>query len=178
LKSQLESESAIHIAELAKIKEDGVNEKIESANQWKELEEQFTKTIEELKGNMDEEVEKQRIVERKAAVTVRELKKQVKAEKNRADKLQEKLRDIDTSQISIQERLSVPHVAAHRDETSSIGSWSVPTEFEGCTILTGVEADALMNKNKGLMESNLQLEEQVRALEKNQIQMSEELASR
>jgi hypothetical protein len=82
LKSQLESESAIHIAELAKIKEDGVNEKIESANQWKELEEQFTKTIEELKGNIDEEVEKQRIVERKAAVTVRELKKQVKVSPN------------------------------------------------------------------------------------------------
>jgi hypothetical protein len=82
LKSQLESESAIHIAELAKIKEDGVNEKIESANQWKELEEQFTKTIEELKGNIDEEVEKQRIVERKAAVTVRELKKQVKVPPN------------------------------------------------------------------------------------------------
>ena len=55
---------------------------------------------------------------------------------------------------------------------------SVPTEFEGSTILTGSEADALMNKNKALMESNLQLEEQVRALEKNQIQMSEELASR
>jgi len=55
---------------------------------------------------------------------------------------------------------------------------SVPTEFEGVTILTGNEADALLNKNKGLMESNLQLEEQVRALEKNQIQMSEELASR
>ena len=82
MKSQLESESAIHIAELAKIKEDGVNEKIESANQWKELEEQFTKTIEELKGNIDEEVEKQRIVERKAAVTVRELKKQVKVPPN------------------------------------------------------------------------------------------------
>lgn len=82
MKSQLESESAIHIAELAKIKEDGVNEKIESANQWKELEEQFTKTIEELKGNIDEEVEKQRIVERKAAVTVRELKKQVKVSPN------------------------------------------------------------------------------------------------
>ena len=78
LKSQLESENAIHIAELAKIKENGVNEKIESANQWKKLEEQFTKTIDELKGNIDEEVEKQRIVERKAAVTVRELKKQVK----------------------------------------------------------------------------------------------------
>jgi len=78
LKSQLESESAIHIAEVAKIKEDEINEKIVAANQWKELEEQFTKTIEELKGNIDEEVEKQRIVERKAAVTVRELKKQVK----------------------------------------------------------------------------------------------------
>ena len=54
----------------------------------------------------------------------------------------------------------------------------MPTEFEGVTILTGNEADALMNKNKSLMETNLQLEEQVRALEKNQIQMSEELASR
>ena len=60
----------------------------------------------------------------------------------------------------------------------SIELSSVPTEFEGSTILTGSEADALMNKNKGLMESNLQLEEQLRALEKNQIQMSEELASR
>ena len=55
-----------------------MNEKIEAANQWKELEAQFTKTIDELKGNIEEEVEKQRIVERKAAVTVRELKKQVK----------------------------------------------------------------------------------------------------
>ncbi|CAG5113437.1 Oidioi.mRNA.OKI2018_I69.chr2.g7547.t1.cds [Oikopleura dioica] len=179
LRSQLESENALHIAELEKIKEDKVNEKIEAANQWKELEAQFTKTIDELKGNIEEEVEKQRIVERKAAVTVRELKKQVKSEKNRADKLQEKLRDIDASQISVQERLSVPNLAPpHRDETSSIGSWSVPTEFEGVTILTGNEADALMNKNKSLMETNLQLEEQVRALEKNQIQMSEELASR
>ena len=35
-----------------------------------------------------------------------------------------------------------------------------------------------MMKNKQLLETNFQLEEQLRALEKNQIQMSEELANR
>ena len=33
-------------------------------------------------------------------------------------------------------------------------------------------------KNKQLQEANFQLEEQMRALQKNQIQMSEELANR
>ena len=132
---------------------------------------------------IDDEVEKQRIVERKAAVTVRELKKQVQAEKKRADKLQEKIRDIDEHQIIEHERLAVPAVAAkvssvHRDETSSIGSWSLPTEFDGITILTGQEAEDILQKNKELMEAKIQLEEQLRALEKNQIQMSEELANR
>ena len=65
-----------------------------------------------------------------------------------------------------------------RDETSSIGSWSLPTEFDGLTILTGQEAEEILGKNRELMEAKLQLEEQLRALEKNQIQMSEELANR
>ena len=65
-----------------------------------------------------------------------------------------------------------------KDETSSIGSWSLPTEFDGITILTGNEAESIMMKNKQLLETNFQLEEQLRALEKNQIQMSEELANR
>lgn len=132
-----------------------------------------------MRSAIDDEVEKQRIVERKAAVTVRELKKQVQAEKKRADKLQDKIRDIDENQIVEHERLSVPKTAnTIRDETSSIGSWSLPTEFDGLTILTGQEAEDILQKNRELMETKLQLEEQLRALEKNQIQMSEELANR
>lgn len=51
-------------------------------------------------------------------------------------------------------------------------------EFDGVTILTGNEAEAILMKNKQLQEANFQLEEQMRALQKNQIQMSEELANR
>jgi len=71
--------------------------------------------------------------------------------------------------------LSIP---LNKDETSSIGSWSLPTEFDGVTILTGNEAESILMKNKQLQEANFQLEEQMRALQKNQIQMSEELANR
>ena len=46
------------------------------------------------------------------------------------------------------------------------------------TILTGNEAESIMMKNKQLLEANFQLEEQMRALQKNQVQMSEELANR
>ena len=46
------------------------------------------------------------------------------------------------------------------------------------TILTGNEAESIMMKNKQLQEANFQLEEQMRALQKNQVQMSEELANR
>merc|ERR1712062_548666 len=52
------------------------------------------------------------------------------------------------------------------------------TEFDGGTILTGNEAEAILLKNKQVSEINIQLEEQLRALEKNQIQMSEELANK
>ena len=111
---------------------------------------------------------------------MRELKKQVQAEKKRADKLQEKMLNIDETQIVEHERLAVPkNVTANvRDETSSVGSWSLPTEFDGVTILTGQEAEEILEKNKRLLETKLQLEEQLRALERNQIQMSEELANR
>ena len=61
-----------------------------------------------LKCQINDEIEKQRIVERKATVTVRELKKQVHLEKKRADKLAEKIRDIDENQIIAQERLVPP----------------------------------------------------------------------
>ena len=79
---------------------------------------------------IEEEIEKQRIVERKAAVTVRELKKQLSAEKKRAEKLAEKIKTVDSAEIETvaTNRLSVP---LNKDETSSIGSWSLPTgEFE------------------------------------------------
>jgi len=106
------------------------------------------------------------------------LKKQLAAEKKRAEKLQEKIKTVDTAQLVEPERLMIPQIAAHRDETSSIGSWTLPTEFDGVTILTGNEAEAILLKNKQMAEVNIQLEEQLRALEKNQIQMSEELANR
>ena len=104
----------------------------------------------------------------------------MQAEKKRADKLQEKMINIDETQIVEHERLAVPkNVPANvRDETSSVGSWSLPTEFDGVTILTGQEAEEILEKNKRLLEAKLQLEEQLRALERNQIQMSEELANR
>ena len=88
--------------------------------------------------------------------------------------------NIDETQIVEHERLAVPkNVPANvRDETSSVGSWSLPTEFDGVTILTGQEAEEILEKNKRLLEAKLQLEEQLRALERNQIQMSEELANR
>ena len=44
-------------------------------------------------------------------------------------------------------------------------------EFDGVTILTGNEAEAILMKNKQLQEANFQLEEQMRALQKNQIQI-------
>ena len=106
------------------------------------------------------------------------MKKQLAAEKKRAEKLQEKIKTVDTAQLVEPERLMIPQIAAHRDETSSIGSWTLPTEFDGVTILTGNEAEAILLKNKQMAEVNIQLEEQLRALEKNQIQMSEELANR
>ena len=75
---------------------------------------------------IEEEIEKQRIVERKAAVTVRELKKQLSSEKKRAEKLAEKIKTVDSAEIETiaTNRLSIP---LNKDETSSIGSWSLPT---------------------------------------------------
>ena len=80
----------------------------------------------QLELKIEEEIEKQRIVERKAAVTVRELKKQLSSEKKRAEKLAEKIKTVDSNQIETGDRLSVPQQPT-RDETSSIGSWSLPT---------------------------------------------------
>ena len=68
----------------------------------------------EHEAKLEEEIEKQRIVERKAAVTVRELKKQLSAEKKRAEKLQEKIKTVDTNQLVEPERLTIPQVLAHR----------------------------------------------------------------
>ena len=85
---------------------------------------------------IEEEIEKQRIVERKAAVTVRELKKQLSAEKKRAEKLAEKIKTVDSAEIETvaTNRLSVP---LNKDETSSIGSWSLPTgEFENLKLMS------------------------------------------
>ena len=35
-----------------------------------------------------------------------------------------------------------------KDEVSSIGSWSLPTEFDGMTIITGQEAEDILFKNR------------------------------
>ena len=46
-------------------------------------------------------------MERKAAVTVRELKKQLQQEKKRAEKLQDKLKTIETGNLGDNDRLGI-----------------------------------------------------------------------
>lgn len=82
-KSEYESNMAILNDDISKLKESHSNDSTEKETDIKQIKEQY-----ELK--IEEEIEKQRIVERKAAVTVRELKKQLSLE--RADKLAEKLK--------------------------------------------------------------------------------------
>ena len=72
---------------------------------------------------------------------MRELKKQLAIEKKRAEKLAEKIKTVDSTLIETNDHhhqrggvggngngsmLSVPK-GHNRDETSSIGSWSLPT---------------------------------------------------
>jgi len=61
--------------DISKLKESHSNDSTEKEADIKRMKEQY-----ELK--IEEEIEKQRIVERKAAVTVRELKKQLSLKKN------------------------------------------------------------------------------------------------
>lgn len=128
---QIDKLNEQHAAELEETKvlvndkEDAVNavkikvEEVEKEIQGKE------KIIQDLKRDIKDEVQKQKLVEKKVHTTLKDLKKQLVAERRKNEVLRDKLKEQSDGQSSVEELLTVVDTSQQSNKPSSGGASSV-----------------------------------------------------
>lgn len=212
-KEMMENLKESHCAELDQVKvlvhekEDEINAveiKLEEAqNQIQEKE----KKIQDLKRDIKDEVQKQKLVEKKVHTTLKDLKKQVVAERKKNELLQEKLKEQSAGKSNVEELLTVVDTSQQNNKPPSGGASSVssfsfrdfitPTRSNitgssspvvhrtaaspagaNSTPLTAGETTDLLHRIAQLQNEKWALEEKVRHLEESGGAMADELVEK
>ncbi|XP_037677715.1 GRIP1-associated protein 1 isoform X3 [Choloepus didactylus] len=204
---QLEQEEAVkqcqeqHLAEL-KGKEEELQSVRDQLQQAKEERDCHLKTISNLKQEVKDTVDGQRILEKKGSAALKDLKRQLHLERKRADKLQERLQDILTnskSRSGLEELVLSEMNSPSRTQTgdsSSISSFSyreILREKESSAVparslssspqaqppwpaeLSNEEVAELFQRLAETQQEKWMLEEKVKHLEVSSASMAEDL---
>lgn len=189
---------------LTKVKELSHKEKDDMLSQFqKEIEEykqketkqqneirQLNENIEKLQQEIKDGIDEKKIHEKKGLTMLKDLKRQLHAERKRAEKLQERLQEVlsDPKSRHGVDELFKPVDASDRAESSSVSSWSAgasgigtkdspqspnragspPSDFES-------EHDDLLNRLATSQQQKWTLEEKVQHLEESNAAMCEDL---
>lgn len=189
---------------LTKVKELSHKEKDDMLSQFqKEIEEykqkeskqqneirQLNENIEKLQQEIKDGIDEKKIHEKKGLTMLKDLKRQLHAERKRAEKLQERLQEVlsDPKSRHGVDELFKPVDASDRAESSSVSSWSAgasgigtkdspqspnragspPSDFES-------EHDDLLNRLAASQQQKWTLEEKVQHLEESNAAMCEDL---
>ncbi|XP_045128923.1 GRIP1-associated protein 1-like isoform X2 [Portunus trituberculatus] len=146
-------------------------------------------TVEALKRKVADGEEEQRIHERKGVTLLKDLKKQLMAERKRADRLQEKLSQLLTDPAQL---TAITTVSEAGDDVSSVSSWSMvsgeprdSSTRENSIIASpqgspppGIvteETVSLVNRVTELQQHKWQLEERITHLESSSAAMADDL---
>lgn len=155
--------------------------------------------VERLKQQLKDGVDEKKLHEKKGLKTLRDLKKQLHAERKRAEKLQEKLQEVlidGKHNKSVEELLSsVDRNDSLMEDKSSVSSWntghsqantsvvsspqtpekSEPFSSPSNSVHVEAEHNELLNRLAGLQQANWNLEEKVSHLEMSNSAMAEDL---
>ncbi|XP_033109256.1 GRIP1-associated protein 1-like isoform X1 [Anneissia japonica] len=152
---------------------------------------EIQKKIEELKQHAIDSIEERKISEKKGIATVKDLKRQLKMERKRAEKLQERLQqvlaDASPSRLGLDDLLQIPdYESRQKFDNSSVSSWSqsgAGTSFDATqspdvSVVAGSLSDEtteLIARITELQQCNWTLEEKVRHLEESNAAMADDL---
>ncbi|XP_071960617.1 GRIP1-associated protein 1-like isoform X2 [Antedon mediterranea] len=146
--------------------------------------------IDELKQHAIDSIEERKISEKKGITMVKDLKRQLKMERKRAEKLQERLQqvlaDTSPSRLGIDLLQIQDYESRQKLDTSSVSSWSQSgvgtsldnTQSPEVSIVGGSLSDEtteLIARITELQQTNWTLEEKVRHLEESNSSMADDL---
>jgi chromosome segregation ATPase len=108
--------------------------------------------ISRLKQDVKDEVHRQKLVEKKGLSTMKDLKRQLNLEKKKTEKLQEKLRDISSSDANVDELFQHPPSDAER--RSNNGDGSSVSSFSFIDLITNKQSAGSDNSNSHVGSSS------------------------